>query len=334
MNDDRAVDGSNVTSPARRFESSWVAASAVLTSTAAAFLVANLACALMLSRAPSLLATEEQKLKDEVFDRLAMLDAARLRQWMAIDNQDDLRALRAERDAIRAEAVSYEDFTEVRPVPWHGRFFNVTEAGYRKVANQGPWPPSGEFYNVFLFGGSAAAGSIAPDWGTIASAMQAQLVDRRINARPIRLYNFARGGYFSTQERILFQELLLHAFIPDAAIFLDGANDFYFLGGRPSGWEYFDEAIHNTMGAVRRSSSGGLDGIDFAAFGRACRSLPIVKAARVVRRKFFRHPPATVRPEPATRAQLDGVLDRYLEKGGRVDPKVYAGLYFLGRKRP
>jgi len=41
------------------------------------------------------------------------------------------------------------------------------------------------------------------------------------------VYNFGRAGYYSTQERILFEYFVAKGVKPDVAIFLDGLNDFF-----------------------------------------------------------------------------------------------------------
>ena len=52
--------------------------------------------------------------------------------------------------------------------------------------------------------------------------------------REVGVYNFGRGSYFSHQEHILFEKLLISGVKPDLAIFIDGFNDFYLLDGRPA----------------------------------------------------------------------------------------------------
>src|SRR5262249_53760858 len=86
-----------------------------------------------------------------------------------------------------------------------------------------------------------------PDWTCISSYLQEELNRARAAGKPVRVYNFGRGSYFSTQERILFQQLLLAKAIPNSAIFLDGVNDFYFFHGRPATWGFFQNALdtHN-----------------------------------------------------------------------------------------
>jgi hypothetical protein len=122
------------------------------------------------------------------------------------------------------QRFQYEAFTEIRERPLDGRFFHIEEAGYRRIKDQGPWPPEAGGYNVFVFGGSTAFGYGVMDEDTVASYLQPILP--AVEGRPVRVYNFGRCGYYSTQERALFERLVTAGFVPDAAIFVDGLNDF------------------------------------------------------------------------------------------------------------
>jgi hypothetical protein len=123
------------------------------------------------------------------------------------------------RDFTRDVVVQY------RESPFSGSHVNVDAHGFRRVANQGPWPPQDRHYNVFLFGGSTAFGYGVRDADTIASHLQDLL---SLEGRPVRVYNFARGGFYSTPERLLFEKLVTLGMVPDLAVFIDGLNDFFF----------------------------------------------------------------------------------------------------------
>jgi hypothetical protein len=41
------------------------------------------------------------------------------------------------------------------------------------------------------------------------------------------VYNFGRGFYYSSQERVFFSNLLAAGIVPDVAVFIDGLNEFY-----------------------------------------------------------------------------------------------------------
>ena len=126
---------------------------------------------------------------------------------------------------------AYEPFTQFREGDYQGRYVNVSADGYRNSRNQGPWPPSSEAANIFVFGGSTTFGYGVTDDETIPSHLQRRLQER-FN-KPLHIYNFGRGHYYSSQELILFQRLISKGFRPDAAIFIDGLNDFFYDSDLP-----------------------------------------------------------------------------------------------------
>lgn len=150
-------------------------------------------------------------------------------------------ALRAALPASDAAALAretprefvHEFFTQFRERPAGGRYVNVEPAGFRRSAGQGPWPPEAGHANVFLFGGSTTFGYGASDDDTVASALQARLAVGPGGRAP-RVYNFGRGGYFSVQERILFEQLVVAGAVPTLAVFVDGVNEFVLADGRPA----------------------------------------------------------------------------------------------------
>ena len=127
--------------------------------------------------------------------------------------------------------LMYEPYTHFTESPGKGRFVNVSEAGFRLVEDQGPWPPDKRNINIFVFGGSTTFGYGVADDETIPSVLQRKL--RTSSLRQICVYNFGRGFYYSTQERILFSNLLAAGIVPDMAVFIDGLNDFYRLQDVP-----------------------------------------------------------------------------------------------------
>jgi hypothetical protein len=125
----------------------------------------------------------------------------------------------------------FEPFTQFKERPHQGRYVNVDSNGFRVTKNQGPWPPQSSSLNIFLFGGSTTFGYGVADGQTISSYLQEHLA--AVSHRDVRVYNFGRGFYYSTQERILFENLLSSGFVPDIAIFIDGLNDFYYTANEP-----------------------------------------------------------------------------------------------------
>jgi lysophospholipase L1-like esterase len=142
----------------------------------------------------------------------------------------------------------FEPFTQFKERPFSGRFVNVDEAGFRRSADQGPWPVSATNFNIFLFGGSTMFGYGVTDDETVASGLQAALAGK--TPRPCKVYNFGRGHYYSAQERILFEQLLSANAIPDMVLFMDGMNDFHRLDGKPYNWGILHDLVDHRLGVA------------------------------------------------------------------------------------
>ncbi|MBW8041921.1 MAG: SGNH/GDSL hydrolase family protein [Planctomycetes bacterium] len=128
--------------------------------------------------------------------------------------------------------LEYEPFTQFRERPYSGEYVNISKNGYRITRNQGPWPPEPGNSNIFIFGGSTTFGYGLPDSETLASYLQEYLAeDDKLNN--IYVYNFGRAYYYSTQEKLLFEKLLMSDFVPDLAIFVDGLNEYLFVKDVP-----------------------------------------------------------------------------------------------------
>ena len=132
----------------------------------------------------------------------------------------------------------YEPFTQFSERALKGTYVNVHPEGFRYSKNQGPWPPDEKYYNIFLFGGSTTFNYGLPDSLTIASHLQ-DILSRASSGKAVRIYNFGRGYYYSSQEAVLFLRLIVRGYVPDMAIFIDGYNEFISYHDRP----YFTEKI-------------------------------------------------------------------------------------------
>ncbi len=143
---------------------------------------------------------------------------------------------RKETDLLLAEtwrqgALEYDSYTQFKERPYSGRYVNIDKNGFRYSKDQGPWPPDPGNTNIFIFGGGTVFGYGVPDEHTIASYLQAFLTKEK--RQDICVYNFGRAFYFSTQERMLFEKLLILYPAPDIALFIDGMNEFSNSTGRP-----------------------------------------------------------------------------------------------------
>jgi hypothetical protein len=125
----------------------------------------------------------------------------------------------------------YDSYTQFKERPVNAKYVKVYPEGFRNGKNQAQWPPDKTAFNIFVFGGSTCFGYRVADDSTIPSHLQ-ELIRRETNL-PAAVYNFGRGGYISTQERALFEKLILQGHIPSMAIFIDGLNDLSVPSGEP-----------------------------------------------------------------------------------------------------
>jgi hypothetical protein len=138
--------------------------------------------------------------------------------------------------------VMFDSFTQFRERPFRGEFVTVHDEGFRDSKNSAPWPPVPDNLNVFVFGGSTTFGYGVPDDQTIPAHLQ-RAIDRSAPSRRVVVYNFGAGFYFSTQERILFEDLLLRGLRPDIVVFIDGLNDI----GHADGNAYQTQTLEQMM---------------------------------------------------------------------------------------
>jgi len=219
-------------------------------------------------------------------------DPVRLHKAYPGWREEDVRTLLLE--TIREK--EYEPFTGFREVPFRGRFVNIDPAGFRVSRNQAPWPPSPTAINVFVFGGSTAFGAALPDDETITSYLQEAATSRQASP-PMAFYNFARPAYFSSQELVLFEQLVREGFVPQIAVFIDGLNDFIFANGEP----LFTDRLRNFMAG--QSDSGWLDNV------------PLFRAARSLTERWNRNNLQSGTREAASYddpAVLQAAVDRWL----------------------
>jgi hypothetical protein len=213
---------------------------------------------------------------------------------------------RQERTAMLAENWNrpfvYADYTHFQERPIAGKYVNVSEDGYRSTKNQGPWPPAAENLNVFVFGGSTAFGYGLPDEETIPSYLQEILADRA--RRRVCVYNFAVGSYYSTQERIRLERLVLHGRVPEIAIFIDGLNDALSTRDKPA-FSRATAAVFEEY-QVFNNESPSQEALARRAVQVCFTYLPVGRAARAVGRRL--QPP---RPRPVG-ARPDFGSDIYL----------------------
>jgi lysophospholipase L1-like esterase len=187
----------------------------------------------------------------------------------------------------------YDDYNMFSEGPLQSKYLNVTEAGFRASRDQGPWPPSPENFNIFVFGGSTMFGTGVGDDETVASVIQTAASQHFV--RKVCVYNFGTCFYYSTQERIRLERLLAKGFVPNVAVFVDGLNDFIQTEDTPAFRDryvdIFDVANHkrNAIGAILQE-------------------LPIGRLANGIRLRFQ---PPTARTPELLEAQAERVITAY-----------------------
>ena len=227
---------------------------------------------------------------------------------------EDLAALALETWVLRG--YRYEPWTQFREGPYRGRFVNVDERGVRSGPAGAPWPPDGRVVNVFVFGGSTIFGYGLPDDQTVPHHLERYLA-RRTAGHTVRVYNFAAGYFFSTQERILFERLVGSGARPALAVFIDGLNDFYNASGEPE----FTPRLEALWSGLERSPDRGLADV--------VRELPMARAAGLLRDRLRpardggtapvrRLPPAPPPPEPAD-VVVERVIVRFQENRRMIE---------------
>jgi hypothetical protein len=188
-----------------------------------------------------------------------------------------------------SRTLAYETFTQFREHTYTGKFVNIDKNGFRVGKNQGPWPPDPANFNVFVFGGSVTFGYGARDEETVPSYLQ-EFLGRTIGN--VKIYNFARGHYYSVQERILYEMLLLKGLVPNLALFIDGSNDFYYADNTALFTRQFESLSTQMLTAGHREQAGGDPDVHYVA-DRYVANKKMIEAASAlygVRTVFAWHP--------------------------------------------
>jgi hypothetical protein len=233
-------------------------------------------------------------------------DADRARSLYPQFSDSDYRVLVREWSFL---PLVYDPFTEFKERPCHGRFLNVEAAGYRRIKDQAPWPPPPDAIPVFVFGGSTTFGYPIPDEDTIPSYLQQAL---RASHPKVAVYNFGRGFYFSSQERALFEKLLVDGHRPAIAVFIDGLNEF----SNPTGNPFLTPKITQMVADRNEDLAGfriaGLDKLPLCRLvnGFLWRIQHHRPSAAVVDATLDRVPLAP--PRPAAPSPVNRILERYL----------------------
>ena len=116
----------------------------------------------------------------------------------------------------------YSPFTEALETERYSEFLSVgsysNRCNYNKINLCKQIPQGGE-NEIWIFGGSEIFGYGLKNDETIAAHLEKLFVKKKV-------INFGQGFFYSTQNRILFQNLLTFLPPPKIAIFMEGFNDF------------------------------------------------------------------------------------------------------------
>ena len=149
-------------------------------------------------------------------------------------------------------AFEYKQFVEFIEKERLGEFTSVSTMGNRCNYNnlKKCKTPEGGKKEIWIFGGSTTFGYGVKNNETISAYLE-NFFDKEYN-----VINFGSGFYYSTQERILFNNLLTKLPAPFAVVFIDGFNDF--------GKNYaFDESAFTKNIKYKMSKSSKDDLIDY-----------------------------------------------------------------------
>jgi uncharacterized protein YndB with AHSA1/START domain len=120
----------------------------------------------------------------------------------------------------------FEPYVQFRERPREGRFVNISSDGFRLNSSNDrkSWDPT-RSASVFTFGGSTMFGYGVRDEDTIAAHLEALLRRDLPGDAPVRVYNFGRAYYGSSQEFLLLKSLVQRGMVPKVAVFMDGVNE-------------------------------------------------------------------------------------------------------------
>lgn len=196
----------------------------------------------------------------------------------------------------------YRPFAGFKERPFAGAYVNVDSMGIRNTPGATEQQADTNALTVFIFGGSTTFGYGVADNQTIPAWLQKMFADSVTNKK-VRCYNFGTGFYYSVQERVLFEDLLLKGIVPDAAIFIDGLNDFYFE----------DPFYSKETGKYFEQKSSSL-------FGAWLQSLPMTRLARSVSYRLFNTSSSFYDlPENCDPRFLRHVIERYLSNKKMIE---------------
>ncbi len=215
-------------------------------------------------------------------------------------SMDEIRALARE---TWSRPFAYDPVAQFKEAPHEGRYVNVDPQGFRLDGAAQPWPATGG-RSVFVFGGSTTFGYGVADAETLPAALERRLAER---GEAVTVYNFGRGFYDSNHELMLFVQLLWRGHVPDAAVFVDGTNEFRTMGETA----LLQTAVLEQHFDRAKSTDG------WQPLMAAIRRSPLARLVDWLEARFVGKTPGggrqagSLQAGPEDRARAEAVLDRY-----------------------
>jgi hypothetical protein len=290
-----------------------IAAVTVFTTIACLVVANGLAQSFLRSHPEILMTAADRQNENTRAIREQMIPPEEAKIWYDLDAGGEVKAMWDE--FYNAGAV-FQSYVHFRSRPLVGKYYGVTEAGYRLLRDAGPWPPDRNNINVFFFGGSTSFG-VGPYWATVASYLQDVMNRSGTFDRKVYVYNFGRSGYISSQEVVLLGRLIADGARPDAVVFLDGLNDFCFWDGQPSSWQALQIFFNQSNSEYMKQVAGYGIVTRWERAVEFLQTLPLVRLIDGVlfqRAEEIKYQPAAEPPpdKPEPPDVRERVIDRYV----------------------
>jgi hypothetical protein len=180
--------------------------------------------------------------------------------------------------------------------PVNLEYTHVTPKGFRWLTDSGPWPPSVNNLNVFVYGASTTFGVGVTDDQTIPAQLQAFLKDKC--DKPVKVYNFGTPSYNSTTERVQFANMLTQGLRPDVAVFVDGNLDAMTYSDDPPLTDEMKELMEDRGYGLRKAILPFFHELPMTKLGNKLRETLNKKTVHTKNVRF-------------TQEQLDHIIARY-----------------------
>lgn len=190
------------------------------------------------------------------------------------------------------------------------QYLHITPAGFRCSTNNGPWPPSPNNLNVFVYGASTTFGPGLTDDETIPAQLQEFLKGK--GSKPVMVYNFGTSGFNSTTERVQFSNMLAQGLRPDIAIFIDGNVDTQFA--------IDDPPLSNEMREMMKDRGYGLLKASQPFFN----DLPMTKFINRVREAGRNRKSGQFTKARFNQEQLNHIITRYMANKNLIEVQARA----------